>query len=180
MQTRKLILQGPKIVRPRIFNDVRGFFLEAYQEKRYKELELPDFVQDNHSFSKHGVIRGMHFQSDPPQAKLIYVIFGKIFDVIVDIREGSSSFGKWEGVILDDEFHEQLFVPAGFAHGFCVISDQAHVIYKVSAPYSPQAEQTFRFDDPNIGIRWPVNRPIVSERDQKAPLLQDLNIRSGL
>lgn len=179
MKIRELTLKGPKVFQPHIFYDERGFFLETFQKERYKSFGVNDcFVQDNHSFSKYGVLRGMHFQNDPPQTKLVWVVSGKIFDVIVDIREDSSSFGKWEGVILDDKLREQLFVPAGFAHGFCVLSPHAHVIYKVSAPYSAQSEQTFRFDDPNVGIQWPLSAPIVSLRDQKALPLQDLKLRS--
>ena len=120
----------------------------------------------------------MHFQLSPPQAKLVWVIYGEIFDVVVDIRTDSSTYGKWEGVILDDKLREQLFVPPGFAHGFCVLSPHAHVMYKVSASYAPEAEATFLFNDPAVGIKWPVQKPIVSTRDQQAPLLQDLTLRS--
>lgn len=163
---------------PKVFQDGRGFFLETHQNARYQEKGIAaSFVQDNHSFSKRGVIRGMHFQSEPGQAKLVRVAVGKIYDVIVDIRPNSPTFGKWEGVYLDDQQHQQLFVPVGFAHGFCVISPEAHVLYKVSAPYHPDTEKGFRFNDPDIGIQWPLEAPIVSERDQSCPPFSKLNLR---
>ena len=179
MKIRDLTLKGPKIVQPRVFYDNRGFFLEPYQQERYNKFGIKElFVQDNHSFSEYGVLRGMHFQLSPSQSKLVWVIYGAIFDVIVDIRTDSSTYGKWEGVILDDKLREQLFVPSGFAHGFCVLSPHAHVMYKVSASYAPEVEQTFLFNDPAVGIKWPIQKPIVSKRDQQAPLLQDLTLRS--
>ena len=175
MEIKDLNLQGAKLISPQVFHDGRGFFLESHEVARYQEcgIEVP-FVQDNHSYSKQGVIRGMHFQSEPGQAKLVRVAFGKIYDVIVDIRPDSPTFGKWEGVYLDGQKHEQLFVPVGFAHGFCVMSSEAHVLYKTSAPYNSETEKGFRFDDPEIGIEWPIKAPIVSERDQKSPYFYEL------
>ncbi len=165
-----LQLPGPKRIRPCIFNDERGFFLECYRQPAYQELGIEErFVQVNHSFSKKGTIRGMHFQNFPGQAKLITVITGRIFDVVVDIRKSLPTFGKWEGVYLDGDTHEQLFIPVGFAHGFCVVSEEAHVLYKVSTIYDPKEEKTFLYNDPSVGIKWPVGAPLLSERDRQAP-----------
>lgn len=173
MKIQELNLKGAKLITPQVFQDRRGFFLESFREDRYQALGL-SFVQDNHSYSKKGVIRGMHFQLEPGQAKLVRVGLGKIYDVIVDIRSGSPTFGKWQGVVLDDTLHEQLFIPAGFAHGFCVLSPDAHVLYKMSTSYSKQTEKGFRFDDPEVGIEWPIKDPIVSERDQNSPYFYEL------
>jgi dTDP-4-dehydrorhamnose 3,5-epimerase len=168
-----LSLPGLKWIRLQSFEDSRGSFQEYYQKNRYEDLGIRcDFAQDNLSISKKDVIRGMHFQNDPGQAKLISVIQGKIFDVVVDIRPDSPSFGKWEGLYLNP--HEQLFIPVGFAHGFCVVSPEAHVLYKVSNLYDSQTEKGFRFDDPDLGITWPTSHPILSERDQKAPYFKEL------
>ncbi len=175
MEIKDLNLQGAKLISPQVFHDGRGFFLESHGETRYREIGIDvPFVQDNHSYSKEGVIRGMHFQSEPGQAKLIRVASGKIYDVIVDIRPDSPTFGKWEGIYLDGEKHQQLFIPVGFAHGFCVMSPEAHVLYKTSSPYNSETEKGFRFDDPEIGIKWPVEAPTVSERDQKSPYFYEL------
>ncbi|MDN3509597.1 MAG: dTDP-4-dehydrorhamnose 3,5-epimerase [Candidatus Neptunochlamydia sp.] len=175
MKIKDLNLQGAKLISPQIFHDRRGFFLESHEVARYRESGIEvSFVQDNHSYSKQGVIRGMHFQSEPGQAKLVRVTSGKIYDVIVDIRPDSSTFGKWEGIYLDEEKHEQLFIPIGFAHGFCVVSPEAHVLYKTSAPYNNETEKGFRFDDPEIGIEWPTKGSIVSERDQTSPYFYEL------
>ncbi len=171
MEIIDLSLPGLKLIRVHVFHDDRGYFKECYRKTRYSDGGIDcEFAQDNLSYSNKDVIRGMHF--DPSQAKLVSVLQGKIFDVAVDIRPASPFFGKWEGVYLDADRHEQLFIPAGFAHGFCVVSDKgAHVHYKVSSPYNPATEQSFRFDDPNINIQWPCRNPIISLRDQKAPLL---------
>lgn len=172
MKRSDLTLKGAKLITPRIFPDKRGFFFESYRESVYRDLGLPLFVQDNHSYSKKGVIRGMHFQNSPKQAKLVRVAVGKIYDVIVDIRPSSPSYRKWEAVYLDDEKHHQLFVPEGFAHGFQVVSESAHVLYKVSSPYEIEKEKAFRFNDPEIGIEWPLLPPILSDRDLRAPPFQ--------
>ena len=170
MKVHDLHLAGAKRIVPEIFRDKRGFFFEAYGASQYgKQGFKTSFVQDNHSYSKKGVIRGMHFQSRPGQAKLIRVVSGTICDVIVDIRINSPTFGKWEMVYLDGQTHEQLFIPIGFAHGFCVLSMDAHILYKTSTPYNKETEQGFRFDDPTIGINWPIKTPILSERDRTSP-----------
>lgn len=169
-----LSLEGPKKIRPQVFKDGRGFFWECYRKPLYHAHGIEEnFIQDNHSFSKKGAIRGMHFQKAPGQAKLLTVIMGRIFDVVVDIRPQSPTFGKWEGVYLDGETHEQLFIPVGFAHGFCVVSEEAHILYKVSSLYDAQAERTFRYDDPSVGIKWPIASPLLSERDRTAPMLKE-------
>lgn len=165
-----LTLPGLKLVHPRVFADERGFFLESFHSARYAEQGIEEpFVQDNHSYSTRGCIRGMHFQSTPGQGKLVRVVSGKIFDVAVDIRPASPTFGLWEGVFLDGQSHSQLWIPVGFAHGFCVLSDHAHVLYKVTSSYNPVTERGFRWDDPTVGIDWPMAHPIISERDQTAP-----------
>lgn len=176
MEIDPLPLKGLLLVRPKFFKDSRGLFKESYQKNRYSSFGITcEFLQDNFSYSACNVLRGMHFQNHPPQAKLISVVEGKIFDVAVDIRPDSPTFGKWQGLYLDAEKHEQLFIPEGFAHGFCVVSPQgAWVHYKVSNIYNPKQEQTFRFDDPDIAIQWPICDPLVSERDQKSPFLKEL------
>ena len=173
LQTR---LEGPVLIEPVSHGDARGFFCETYRKNVLAELGVHDeFVQDNHSRSRRGVLRGMHFQ--PGQAKLVRCARGAIVDVIVDIRPGSPSFGSWEAFPLDDESHHQLYVPDGFAHGFCVTSEVADVIYKVSSYYDPAAESGFRFDDPEVGIEWPAGIEFeVSVRDREAPLLSELSL----
>lgn len=177
MESRELKLEGLKLIKPKVFKDTRGFFLESFQQSSYENIGIKGFFpQDNHSYSTKGCIRGMHFQSYPGQAKLIRVAIGKIFDVAVDIRPNSPTYGLWEGVILDDQEHCQLFIPVGFAHGFCVLSEEAHVMYKVSSPYNAKYEKGFRWDDLEINIEWPIQDPIVSERDQIAPFFRELNL----
>lgn len=174
MEIKDLSLPGVKFIRPKIFHDDRGFFRETFRLPLYEQAGIDcGFVQDNHSFSKKGTIRGMHFQRSPGQAKLVTVMEGKIFDVFVDIRPDSLTFGKWDGVYLDAALGEQIFIPVGYAHGFCVISDHAHVCYKVSNIYDPKEERNFRFDDPFVGIQWPIEAPLLSDRDRKSPLLQE-------
>ncbi len=169
MQTTDLSLAGLKLIQPRVFRDDRGFFIETYSEPRYAEVGIDvTFVQDNHSRSVKGTLRGLHYQSSPGQAKLVRVATGRIWDVVVDIRPASPTFGKWEGAVLDAEDHAQLFVPVGFAHGFCVLSESADVIYKVSSPYNPATEYSIRYNDPDIAVDWPVRVPVLSDRDLKA------------
>lgn len=169
MEITDLSLAGVKLIRPRVFRDDRGFFIETYSEPRYVQAGIDvTFVQDNHSRSCGGTLRGLHYQSSPGQAKLVRVATGRIWDVVVDIRPVSPTFRQWEAVELDANDHAQLFVPVGFAHGFCVLSDSADVIYKVSSPYDPATECSVRYDDPELGVNWPVKQPIVSERDLKA------------
>jgi dTDP-4-dehydrorhamnose 3,5-epimerase len=170
-----LPLAGLKLIKPKVFRDDRGFFVETYQAARY--VDMPTFVQDNHSRSTRGTVRGLHFQSTPGQAKLLRAATGRIFDVAVDIRPDSPTFGKWHGVYLDGEAHEQLYVPIGFAHGFAVVSDVADVCYKCSAPYDPKTEKGFRWNDPDVGVQWPVDDPVLSRRDAEAPLLSELKLR---
>lgn len=180
MEVINLRLQGLVLIKPKVFKDSRGFFLESFQQSAYEKVGIHcPFVQDNHSFSQKGCIRGMHFQSFPGQAKLVRVAVGKIYDVAVDIRPSSPTFGQWEAVILDDQSHDQLFIPVGFAHGFCVLSEEAHVLYKVSTPYDSKFEKGFRWDDPTIKIEWPVEHPILSERDQQAPFLHETVLSEG-
>lgn len=176
MEIINLSLPGLKLIRLSVFDDDRGFFKECYRRPRYTEYGIEcEFVQDNLSYSKKDVVRGMHYQSEPGQAKLVSVLQGKIYDVAVDIRPDSPYFGKWEGVYLSADQHEQLFVPIGFAHGFCVVSEGgAHVHYKISAVYDHSTEKTFRFDDPHVNIQWPTKTAVVSNRDQSSPYFQDI------
>jgi dTDP-4-dehydrorhamnose 3,5-epimerase len=169
-------LEGPVLLEPTVHGDARGFFLETFRATTLAELGLPDpWVQDNQSRSARGVLRGMHFQ--PGMAKLVRCARGAILDVLVDIRPGSASFGHWEGFELDDETHRELYAPDGFAHGFCVVSETADVIYKCSAYYDPVAESGFRFDDPEVGIKWPDGIELqTSERDREAPRLSELTL----
>lgn len=148
--------------------------MESYREPLWKEYGITEsFIQDNHSRSVAGTLRGMHFQTRPGQAKLVRVVRGKIFDVVVDMRFGSPTCGQWEGVTLDDEQHQQLYVPIGFAHGFCVLSNVADVVYKVSSVYNPTTESGFRYNDPEVRIAWPISEPMVSPRDASAPSFRE-------
>lgn len=168
MEIVDLDLSGLKLVRVKVHDDARGFFKEAYHQPRYRDCGIPcEFVQDNHSYSKKGVLRGMHFQLEPAQDKLVSVLSGEIYDVVVDIRPSSPTYKKWMGITLNAKKHEQLFVPAGFAHGFFACED-AHVFYKMSAIYNPAMEKTFQYNDPDIGIQWPTKNPLISKRDQEA------------
>jgi dTDP-4-dehydrorhamnose 3,5-epimerase len=173
-----LRLSGLKLIKPRSFEDERGFFLESYRQPLYAKAGIPDFVQDNLSFSKKNVIRALHFQQGagqvPGQAKLVQVLRGKIFDVAVDLRPSSLTFGQWEAVALDDLLRWQLFIPAGFAHGFCVLSEDALVQYKVSSLYDPNTERSIRWNDPDLNIAWPTKLPILSKRDQNSPFLREI------
>jgi dTDP-4-dehydrorhamnose 3,5-epimerase len=166
-------LEGPVLIRPGVFGDGRGFFAETYRESELAaRFGITDrFVQDNHSRSARGVLRGMHFQLDPPAAKLVRCARGAILDVLVDIRPESPSFGSWEAWRLDDENMHMLFVPVGFAHGFCVLSEVADVIYKQTAYWSAEADRGFAPDDPDVGIDWPIpaDERLLSERDGSAP-----------
>lgn len=172
-------LAGPILLQPDAHGDKRGFFLEAYSRQAWIETGVSvDFVQDNHSRSRAGVVRGLHFQARPGQAKLVRVARGAIFDVVVDLRRSSGTFGHYETFVLDDVMHRQLYVPVGFAHGFCVTSEEADVLYKVSSYYDPDEERGIAWDDPQLAIDWPVRNPVVSERDASLPRLAD--VRSGL
>jgi len=163
------------LVEPRVFGDRRGYFLETYHEEKYRAGGIADrFVQDNQSLSARGTLRGLHAQLAPAQGKLVRAVSGEIFDVAVDIRRGSPRFGRFCAVSLSGESFRQLWVPPGFAHGFCVLSDQALVEYKTTAPYRPEGEIAVAWDDPAIGIPWPLEAPILSERDRAAPPLAEL------
>lgn len=162
-----LELAGLRLIEPVVHHDARGFFLEAWSASAHRTAGIAcEFVQDNHSRSVRGTLRGLHFQSAPGQAKLVRVAAGQIFDVAVDLRPESATFGRWQGVHLDATRHHQLFVPVGFAHGFCVLSESADVLYKVSTPYEPETERTLAWDDPDIGIEWPIADPVLSDRDR--------------
>jgi len=165
-------LEGVLIIEPGVFEDNRGYFMETYHEGRYREHGIDcGFVQDNLSYSSKGTLRGLHFQIRHPQDKLVQVIVGEIFDVAVDLRPGSDTYGQWAGVQLSGTNHRQLFVPKGFAHGFCVMSDFAHFVYKCSDFYAPDDEGGVLWSDPDIGIKWPVETPLISEKDKRLPLL---------
>ena len=154
------------MITPKVYGDSRGFFLESYNEREFAKAGIAEkFVQDNHSRSAKGVLRGLHFQHPRSQGKLVRVVHGAIFDVAVDIRVGSPTFGKWVGVTLDDAKKELLWIPPGFAHGFCVVSDEADVLYKATDFYSPADEKGIIWNDPTLGISWPIAEPILSQRD---------------
>jgi dTDP-4-dehydrorhamnose 3,5-epimerase len=168
-------ISGLKLVELKIFPDNRGFFTERYHQERFTNLGIAGtFVQDNHSRSKPGVIRGLHYQHSPAQGKLVSVIRGKIWDVAVDLRKGSPTFGQWESFELSDENGLVLWIPGGFAHGFCALGNEdADVMYKVDTPYSPQNEGGISYADPDLAIRWPIQSPIVSPKDQVLPSFKD-------
>jgi dTDP-4-dehydrorhamnose 3,5-epimerase len=171
-------LKGVRLIVPRVFNDDRGFFLETFNAAVFEENGLPsNFVQDNHSRSTRGVLRGLHYQFPTWQGKLVRVVTGEIFDVAVDIRKESATFGQWYGVILNEDNKHQLYIPPGYAHGFCVLSETVDVTYKCTAPYTPAEDAGIRWDDPNIGIDWPISAPLVSEKDRNAPLLKDISLK---
>ena len=174
MKTVQTELNGPVLLAPTVHGDERGFFVETFRDSTLSDAGIGHwFVQDNHSRSRRGIVRGMHFQ--PGQTKLVRCARGAILDVVVDIRVGSPQFGHWEGFTLDDVEHHQLYVPDGFAHGFCVLSDLADVTYKVSTYYDPSAESGFAFDDPEVGIEWPdTDELLASARDREAPSLADI------
>lgn len=175
MEIEKTPIAGVQVITPKVFPDPRGYFMESYQRERFEAAGIPDhFVQDNLSYSTRGTLRGLHFQNPCQQAKLVQVIAGEIFDVAVDIRLGSTTFGHWYGLKLSSTNHRQLFIAAGLAHGFCVLSEKAHVVYKCTDYYAPEYEGGILWSDPSIGIDWPVAKPLLSEKDQAYPLLQDL------
>jgi dTDP-4-dehydrorhamnose 3,5-epimerase len=163
------------LVQPDVHRDDRGFFLETYQTRKYGAAGLPEeFVQDNHSYSVRGTLRGLHAQLRRPQGKLIRAILGEIFDVAVDIRPGSPTFGRWVSAVLSGENHHQLYVPPGFAHGFCVTSDTAHVQYKCTELYDRDDEIAILWNDPQIGVAWPTTTPLLGPRDVAAPRLAEI------
>lgn len=173
-------IEGLKVITPNVIGDARGYFVETYNARDMKEAGIDRvFVQDNQSASKRGVIRGLHFQIEHPQAKLVRVINGEVFDVAVDLRKGSSTYGKWHGVLLSAENHKQFYIPEGFAHGFLVVSDYAEFCYKCTDFYHPGDEGGIMYNDPAVGVEWPIPDDmelIFSDRDTKWGSIKDLNI----
>jgi dTDP-4-dehydrorhamnose 3,5-epimerase len=169
-------LPGVVVIEPKVYSDARGHFLETWNQARYAEAGLPStFIQDNLSFSSPGVLRGLHYQFPGGQAKLVSVLSGAVFDVAVDIRRGSPTFGRWVGETLSSENHKQMFIPAGFAHGFVVLGDVGALFsYKVDSPYSPRAEGTILWNDPALAITWPLASPILSAKDREGFRLADM------
>jgi len=168
-------LPGVLIVEPRVHRDSRGFFLETYQQRQYQQHGIPGpFVQDNHSRSTRGTLRGLHAQLARPQGKLVRAVAGEMFDVAVDVRRGSPTFAKWVGVVLSGENFRQLYIPPGFAHGFCVLSERVDVEYKCTELYDPTSEITVAWNDPEVAIDWPLESPTLSTKDAAAPRLSEL------
>jgi dTDP-4-dehydrorhamnose 3,5-epimerase len=168
-------IPGVRIIEPDVFGDARGFFLETWNRSRYAAAGLDvEFVQDNLSFSAQGILRGLHFQSPNPQGKLVQVLQGEVLDVVVDLRRSSPQFGKWESIALSAENKRQVYVPPGCAHGFVVVSPAALFHYKCTALYSPKDEMTLLWNDPDLGIRWPLTNPQLSAKDQKGLRLRDI------
>ena len=163
------------VIDPDVHRDERGHFLEVFRKQRYaKHGIINDFVQDNLSYSTKGVLRGLHYQLGKPQGKLVWVVHGEVFDVAIDIRRGSPTFGKWVGMILSSTQCRQIFIPQGFAHGFCVVSEYATMLYKCTEYYAPNEEHGIRWDDPTLAIDWPPMNPIVSKKDRQYPSLKDI------
>lgn len=163
------------VIEPDVFGDERGFFMESWNRQRYRDAGITDdFVQDNFSLSRRGILRGMHFQNPKAQGKLVSALQGEVLDVAVDLRTASPTFKRWVAVVLSSENKRQMFVPPGFAHGFLVLSETALFHYKCTELYARAHERSFRWDDPEIGIAWPVREPVLSERDKRAPLFRDL------
>ena len=175
MKVTECRLAGVKIIEPRVFQDNRGFFLESYNRNNYSKYGIDqDFVQDNHSKSVKNTLRGLHYQINPGQDKIVRVIAGEVFDVVVDIRRNSPTYGQWEGFILSAENKLLIYVPKGFAHGFCVLSDSAEFVYKCSEYWSPKDERGIVWNDPDINVRWPLTDPILSAKDLKNLPLKEL------
>jgi dTDP-4-dehydrorhamnose 3,5-epimerase len=175
MRRLETTLDGLVLLEPDVHGDARGFLVETFSAPRWRELGIEaEFVQDNHSRSRRGILRGLHFQTRPGQAKLVRCSRGRIWDVGVDLRRDSPTYGRWEGHELDDELHRQLFVPAGFAHGFCVLSEVADVHYKLSSLYDPATEAGIAWNDPEVDVEWPISDPVLSDRDREAPRLAEI------
>lgn len=165
------------IIEPELFQDDRGYFTEMYHRAKFENAGIKEnFVQDNRSHSRQGTIRGLHYQLGRPQGKLIWTLSGKVFDVAVDIRRKSPTFGKWLGIMLSSENKKSVYIPPDFAHGFCVLSEEAEIFYKCTEFYSPENERTIRWDDPELAIEWPIENPILSDKDAKAPFFKDLEL----
>ncbi|MFN8111745.1 MAG: dTDP-4-dehydrorhamnose 3,5-epimerase [Solirubrobacterales bacterium] len=169
-------IDGLVAIEPTVHGDSRGFLIESFSSERWREFGIDEeFVQENHSRStQRGTLRGMHFQTDPGQGKLVRCPRGAIFDVAVDLRRGSPTYGEWEGHVLDDDSHRQLWVPIGFAHGFQVLSEVADVAYKLTSLYDPATESEIAWDDPDVAVEWPIDDPLLSERDKAAPWLSEV------
>lgn len=178
MNVLETALPGVLILEPKVFGDARGFFMESYNRRRFAELGLPEeFVQDNHSRSARGVLRGLHYQIRQPQGKLVRVTRGAVYDVAVDLRRASPSFGRWAGVELTEDNHRMLWIPPGFAHGFLVLSDTADFLYKTTDYYAPEHERCIRWDDPDIGIAWPLTgEPLLSAKDREGRRLREAEV----
>ena len=176
MQVTETEIPDVKIVKPKVFGDERGFFLETFEQKRYQQmLDINfNFVQDNHSRSQKGVLRGLHFQKQNPQGKLVRVVRGQVYDVVVDIRKDSKTFGKWVSIILSEENKTQLWIPPGLAHGFVVLSDIADFEYKCTNYYDPKSEESLLWNDPTVNIDWPITNPILSTKDKQGKTLMEL------
>lgn len=175
MKVLETVLPGVLIIEPKVFGDARGFFLESYQAERYRQLDIAHtFVQDNHSRSARGVLRGLHFQRSRPQGKLVSVSRGSVYDVAVDINPASPTCGQFVAVELNDENHRQLWIPPGYAHGFCVLSDIADFQYKCTDYYIPEDEGGLLWNDPQVNIPWPIEQPLLSAKDQRNPTLAQL------
>ncbi|MFN2611810.1 MAG: dTDP-4-dehydrorhamnose 3,5-epimerase [Solirubrobacterales bacterium] len=169
-------IEGLLLLEPAVYSDDRGFLVEVYRAESWAAAGVDlDFVQENHSRSRGRTLRGIHFQTSPGQAKLVRCLRGKIWDVAVDLRKGSPTFGQWEGYELSDENHRQMLVPVGFGHGFCALSETADVGYKLSSYYNPETEKGIAWDDPEVGIEWPLEDPLLSERDSSAPSLLEIS-----
>ncbi len=177
MQIVKTAIPEVLLIKPKVFGDARGFFLETYNKERYMAAGFPDvdFVQDNHSRSSKGVLRGLHFQLNHPQGKLVQVATGSVFDVAVDVRVGSPTFGQCYGCVLSDENHHQLWIPPKFAHGFCVLSDTADFVYKCTDYYRPEDEGGLLWSDPEVGIDWPIESPLLSKKDKVYACLSEID-----
>lgn len=168
-------LDGVILLEPEVHGDERGFLVETYSADAWAELGAGgDYVQDNHSRSRAGILRGLHFQTSPGQAKLVRCLRGRVWDVAVDLRRDSPTYGQWEGHELDDTLHRQLYIPVGFAHGFCALSEIADVHYKLTSAYDPVTEAGIAWDDPEVGVEWPVTDPQISDRDRTAPRLAEI------
>jgi dTDP-4-dehydrorhamnose 3,5-epimerase len=175
IKIKKARLDGILVLEPKIFQDNRGMFLESYSKRNYQEAGVrEEFVQDNHSVSQKGTLRGLHYQAGKGQAKLVRVTQGEVFDVVVDIRKESPTFGQWEGIIISAENFKQVYIPVGFAHGFYVLSQRAEFLYKCSEYYSPKEERGVRWNDPDIAIDWPDENPILSDKDKCLPFLREI------
>lgn len=175
MKVTRTSLPGAVVIEPQVFGDARGFFYESYNEAKYREAGIDRrFVQSNVSRSAKGVLRGLHYQWPNPQGKLVSVLEGEVYDVAVDIRRGSPTFGRWTGVMLTAENHRHFWIPEGFAHGFCVVSEFATFSYQCTALYEREGDAGIRWNDADIGIDWPVSAPLLSEKDTRAPFLQDV------